>query len=79
VSEPVVLASWSHYDVWQLDLELEALQIARARIPVPRCEEAGAHRIGRKSFEETAPPRHRAITDARLDAQILDRLISSRA
>ena len=68
--ERVVLATWSRYDVWQLDLDLEAHGLPRLAVPVPRCQEAHCEPRRAESFEETAralapdsvrnpaPPRH---------------------
>ena len=80
----VVLATWSHYDIWQLDLDLEAHGLPKLALPFIDVKTLAATAVGRKSFEETArqlapedvdPPRHRAIADARRTSRILDRLV----
>ena len=82
--EQVVLATWSHYDVWQLDLDLEAHGLPKLAVPFLDVKRLAARLVGRKSFEETARelapdtvamPRHRAIADAHRTARILQRLI----
>ena len=83
-SEQVVLATWSHYDVWQLDLDLEAYGLPKLAIPFLDVKKLAARIIGSKSFDETARelaldsvamPRHRAVADARRTARILYRLL----
>ena len=78
--ERVVLATWSHYDLWQLDLDLEAHGLPKLGFPFLDVKKLAARIVGSKSFEETARelapdsaalPRHRAIADARRTAQIL--------
>jgi 3'-5' exoribonuclease 1 len=82
--DQVVLATWSHYDAWQLDLDLEAHGLPKLAIPFLDVKKLSAQIIGGKSFEETAHalapetdgmPRHRAIDDARRTARILHRLL----
>jgi inhibitor of KinA sporulation pathway (predicted exonuclease) len=82
--ERVVLASWSRYDLWQLDLDLENYGLPRLAIPFLDVKTLAARTLGRKSFEQTARqivpdgvdmPRHRAIADAHRTAQILKRLL----
>jgi len=82
--EQVVLASWSHYDLWQLDLDLENHGLPKLAFTFLDVKKLAARIIGRKSFDETvrelAPdavdlPRHRAIADARRTARILYRLL----
>ncbi len=82
--EQVVLASWSHYDVWQLDLDLAAHGLPKLAFPLLDVKKLAARLIGGKSFEETARelavhdvamPRHHAVADARRTARILDRLL----
>ena len=82
--ERVVLAAWSHYDVWQLDLDLEAHGLPKLAFPFLDVKKLAARIVGRKSFEETARelahddvamPRHRAIADARRTARILYNLL----
>jgi inhibitor of KinA sporulation pathway (predicted exonuclease) len=83
-SERVVLATWSHYDLWQLDLDLQAHGLPKLAFPVLDVKKLAARIVGSKSFEETvrdlapdslAMPRHRAIADARRTARILYRLM----
>ena len=80
----VVLATWSHYDVWQLDLDLEAHGLPRFDIPFLDVKKLAVRIAGTKSFDATAReldlggealPRHRAIADARQTARILNRLL----
>ncbi len=82
--ERIVLATWSHYDLWQLDLDLEAHRLPKLALPVLDVKRLAARIVGRKSFEATvrelAPdtesmPHHRALADARRTARILCRLI----
>jgi len=82
--EQVVLATWSRYDLWQLDLDLEAHGLPRLALPYLDVKKLSARVVGSKSFEETARklapddgamPRHRALADARRTARILDRLL----
>jgi inhibitor of KinA sporulation pathway (predicted exonuclease) len=82
----VVLASWSHYDVWQLDLDLESHELPKLEFPFLDVKKLAAQIIGAKNFEETARelapdcvemPRHRAIADAHRTARILRRLLSA--
>jgi inhibitor of KinA sporulation pathway (predicted exonuclease) len=82
--ERVVLASWSHYDLWQLDLDLEAHGLPKLALPFLDVKKLAARIVGSKSFEETARelapdgvamPRHRAIADAHRTARILYRLL----
>ena len=82
--ERVVLATWSHYDLWQLDLDLEAHGLPKLAVPFLDVKKLAARVVGAKSFEETARelvpdsdamPRHRAIADARRTARMLKRLI----
>jgi inhibitor of KinA sporulation pathway (predicted exonuclease) len=85
--ERVVLASWSHYDAWQLDLDLESHQLPKLALPFLDVKKLAAHIVGSKNFEETARelapecvemPRHRAIADAHRTARILHRLLQGR-
>jgi 3'-5' exoribonuclease 1 len=80
----VVLASWSHYDLWQLDLDLEAHGLPKLDFPFLDVKKLAARIVGAKSFEETArelvpesigTAKHRAVPDARRTARILNRLI----
>ena len=82
--ERVVLATWSRYDLWQLDLDLEAHRLPKLVIPFLDVKKLAARIVGTKSFEETARelavdgvamPSHRAIADARRTARILKRLL----
>jgi 3'-5' exoribonuclease 1 len=82
--ERVVLATWSRYDLWQLDLDLEAHGLPKLGIPFLDVKKLAARIVGTKSFEETARelaldsvalPKHRAIADARRTARILDCLL----
>jgi inhibitor of KinA sporulation pathway (predicted exonuclease) len=82
--ERVVLATWSHYDLWQLDLDLEAHGLPRLALPFLDVKKLATRIVGGKSLEETARelapgcvavPRHRAIADARRTAWILHRLL----
>ena len=81
--EPLVFATWSHYDLWQLDLDLEAYGLPKLTFPFLDVKKLAARIVGSKSFEETvrelapdivAMPRHRALADARRTARILYRL-----
>jgi inhibitor of KinA sporulation pathway (predicted exonuclease) len=82
--EQVVLATWSRYDLWQLDLDLEAHGLPKLAIPFLDVKKLAARFVGAKSFEETARAldldrvaieRHRAVADARRTARILNRLL----
>jgi inhibitor of KinA sporulation pathway (predicted exonuclease) len=82
--ERVVLATWSHYDLWQLDLDLEAHGLPKLTLPFRDVKKLAAQLVGSKSFEETARelapdtaalPRHRAAADAHRTARILSRLL----
>jgi inhibitor of KinA sporulation pathway (predicted exonuclease) len=82
--ERVVLATWSRYDLWQLDLDLEAHGLPKLGIPLLDVKKLAARIVGTKSFEETARelaldsvalPKHRAIADARRTARILGCLL----
>ena len=82
--EQVVIATWSHYDLWQLNLDLESHGLPELALPFLDVKKLAARVVGSKSFEETvrelapdAPmmPRHRAIADARRTARILYRLL----
>jgi inhibitor of KinA sporulation pathway (predicted exonuclease) len=82
--ERVVLASWSRYDLWQLNLDLESHGLPELGMPFLDVKKLAARVLGGKSFEETARelaadtvdmPRHRAIADAHRTAQILNRLL----
>jgi inhibitor of KinA sporulation pathway (predicted exonuclease) len=86
--DQIVLASWSRYDVWQLDLDLEACGLPTLACPVLDVKTLAARLVGRRSFDEAARtlapecetlPRHRAIADARRTARILDRLLRPHA
>jgi inhibitor of KinA sporulation pathway (predicted exonuclease) len=82
--ERVVLATWSRYDLWQLDLDLEGHGLPKLALPFLDVKKLAARIVGTKSLEETARalvpdgvamPRHRAIADARRTAWILNRLL----
>ena len=82
--EEVVLATWSHYDLWQLDLDLETHGLPKLTLPFLDVKKLAARLVGSKSFEATARalapatvamPRHRAVADARRTARILHRLL----
>ena len=87
--EPVVLATWSRYDLWQIDLDLESHALPKLAIPVLDVKKLAARIVGGKSLERTerelvpesstGASRHRAVADARRTAQILDRLIRPHA
>jgi 3'-5' exoribonuclease 1 len=83
----VVLATWSRYDLWQIDLDLEGHGLPRLAIAVLDVKKLAARIVGTKSLEKTARelvadelslPRHRAVADARRTAQILNRLLDPR-
>jgi inhibitor of KinA sporulation pathway (predicted exonuclease) len=85
--ERAVLATWSRYDLWQLDLDLEAHRLPKLAIPFLDVKKLAARIVGTKSFEEAARelvpdgvamPRHRAVADARRTARILNRLLRPR-
>ena len=86
--ERVVLATWSRYDLWQLDLDLEGHGLPKLAIPVLDVKRLAARIVGSKSLERTArelvpdlstvASRHRAVADARRTAQILNRLLHPR-
>jgi inhibitor of KinA sporulation pathway (predicted exonuclease) len=82
--ERVVLATWSRYDLWQLDLDLEAHGLPKIDVPFLDVKKLAARTVGARSFEETARdlapdcvamPRHRAIADAHRTARILHYLL----
>jgi 3'-5' exoribonuclease 1 len=82
--ERVVLATWSRYDLWQLDLDLEARGLPKLAVPVLDVKKLATRIVGAKSFEETARElvpesvdmaSHRAVPDARRTARILSRLL----
>jgi inhibitor of KinA sporulation pathway (predicted exonuclease) len=84
--ERVLLATWSRYDLWQLDLDLEAHALPKLTIPYLDVKKLAARIVGTKSFAETARelapdcvamPSHRAIADAHRTARILNRLLRS--
>ena len=52
--EQVVLATWSRYDLWQLDLDLEAHGLPKLALPFLDVKKLAARIVGSKSFEETA-------------------------
>jgi len=82
--ERVVLATWSRYDLWQLDLDLEAHGLPQLDIPFLDVKKLAARTVGSKSLEATArelapdpvaAPRHSAVGDAHRTARILKRLL----
>lgn len=82
--ERIVLATWSRYDLWQLDLDLEAHGLPKLALPSLDVKKLAARVIGHKSLDVTARelapedvvlPRHRALADARRTARILSRLL----
>jgi inhibitor of KinA sporulation pathway (predicted exonuclease) len=84
--ERVLLATWSRYDLWQLDLDLEAHALPKLTIPYLDVKKLAARIVGTKSFAKTARelapdcvamPSHRAIADAHRTARILNRLLRS--
>jgi inhibitor of KinA sporulation pathway (predicted exonuclease) len=84
----VVLATWSHYDLWQLDLDLEAHGLPKLALPSLDVKKLVGQIVGSKSFEEAvrelapdtvAMPRHRAIADARRTARMLHRVLRPHA
>jgi 3'-5' exoribonuclease 1 len=85
----LLLATWSPYDLWQLDLDLEQLGLPKLSFPhldVKKLASAALKKksLGRKSLKSTAEllgvplpaDRHRALADARMTAAILDRLLA---
>jgi len=82
--EPVVLATWSRYDIWQLNLDLEQHGLPELVIPWLDVKKLAARIVGTKSFEDAARaldtdvaavPRHRALPDAHRTARMLERLL----
>jgi 3'-5' exoribonuclease 1 len=82
--ERVVLAAWSRYDLWQLDLDLKAHGLPELAMPFLDVKKLAARIVGTKSLKETARelvpdgvamPIHRAAADARRTAGILKRLL----
>ena len=82
--EQLVLAAWSPYDVWQLNLDLETHGLPKLTMPFLDVKKLAARIVGTKSFEQTARelapdgvamPRHRAVADAHRTARILSRLL----
>ena len=82
--EQAVLAAWSRYDLWQIDLDLDAYRLPRLGLPFLDVKKLAGRIAGSRSFEETARalgaddvqmPRHRALADARRTARILHRLL----
>jgi 3'-5' exoribonuclease 1 len=86
-SEPldrIVVATWSGYDVWQLDLDLEAHGLPKLALPFLDVKKLAGRIVGRRSFdatarelapEDSAMPRHRALADAHRTARIVSRLL----
>jgi inhibitor of KinA sporulation pathway (predicted exonuclease) len=86
--ERIVLATWSHYDLWQLDLDLESHGLPKLALPFLDVKKLAGQIVGSKGFEETvrelapdtvAMPHHRAIADARRTARILNHLLRPHA
>ena len=86
--ERVVLATWSRYDLWQLDLDLEAHGLPNLTLPVLDVKKLAGRIVGTRSFEDTllaldpagvAMPKHRAVADAHRTARILKRLLDREA
>jgi 3'-5' exoribonuclease 1 len=83
--ERVVLATWSGYDLWQLDLDLELHHLPKMTMPHFDVKKLATKVLGGSSFAKAAQAlgvavgegRHRAISDARTTAEILARLLSS--
>lgn len=82
--ELLVFASWSRYDLWQLDLDLEAHGLPALAVPFLDVKKLAARLAGAKSStqaaRELAPesvdmPGHRALADAQRTARILKRLL----
>jgi inhibitor of KinA sporulation pathway (predicted exonuclease) len=81
--DEMLLATWSRYDLWQLDLDLEFHHLPKLDLPHVDIKKLATKIVGGKSFAATAKAlglevgedRHRAIADARLTAEILDRLL----
>ena len=82
--ERIVLATWSRYDLWQIDLDLEAHGLPKLDIPYLDVKKLAARIVGTKSFAQTARelapecvelPSHRAIADAHRTALMLNRLL----
>jgi inhibitor of KinA sporulation pathway (predicted exonuclease) len=82
----IVLATWSTYDLWQIDLDLENNALPKLKLPHLDVKKLAHRLVGRLSFEATAEKlgvpfeqgRHRAIFDARKTAEILHRLLPAR-
>jgi inhibitor of KinA sporulation pathway (predicted exonuclease) len=80
----IVLASWSRYDLWQLQLDLEACGLPELAMPTLDVKKLAARVVGTKSFGDTARalaadcvemPNHRAVADAHRTARILNHLL----
>jgi inhibitor of KinA sporulation pathway (predicted exonuclease) len=82
----VTLATWSRYDLWQLDLDLALHGLPKFEWPHLDAKKVATGVLGGMSFTATAAAlgialkegRHRAIVDARVTAEILERLSSRR-
>ena len=72
--ERVVLATWSRYDLWQLDLDLEAHGLPKLAIPVLDVKKLAARIVGAKSLERTArelaPESLSTVASAKVDASM---------
>jgi 3'-5' exoribonuclease 1 len=82
--EQVILATWSPYDLWQLDLDLEAHGLPKLGVTFLDVKKLAGRTAGTRNFQETAReldpdgialPSHRALADARRTARILNRLL----
>lgn len=81
--DDVVIASWSGYDLWQLDLDLQLHALPKLSLPHLDVKKLATRIVGGKSISATAEVlgvpfeggRHRAIFDAKKTAEILDRLL----
>jgi inhibitor of KinA sporulation pathway (predicted exonuclease) len=82
--ERVVLATWSRYDLWQLDLDLEAHKLPKLAVPFLDVKKFAARIAGTRNFKETAraldpdgvgETSHRAMADARRTARIVNGLL----
>lgn len=84
--EHTVLASWSHYDIWQLELDLQLHELPKLPLTHLDIKKLATRVLGGMSISDTAHAlgvdfgegRHRALTDARKTAEILDKLLAPR-
>ena len=72
--ERVVIATWSRYDLWQLDLDLEAHGLAKLAIPVLDVKKLAARVVGTKSLDATvrelAPDSLSTVASAKVDVSL---------